>query len=111
MLPERLRRFNAGRAQNSVGSSVLRCACMPAVVCMRRARAETGGGLEDAGAVLGLTPELVEGLGVVEALVGLVEVVDDLLGGGLLAQELLGLVVLAPKRRVGGLGVELFEAL
>jgi len=42
---------------------------------------------------------------------GLVEVVDDLLGGGLLAQELLGLVVLAPKRRVGGLGVELLEAL
>jgi hypothetical protein len=42
---------------------------------------------------------------------GLVEVVDDLLGRGLLAQELLGLVVLAPKRGVCGLGVELFEAL
>jgi len=35
----------------------------------------------------------------------LVEVIDDLLGRGLLAQELLRAVVLGPKRRVGGVGV------
>jgi len=46
---------------------------------------EAGGGLEDAVAVLGLAPELVERRGVVEALLGLVQVVDDLLGRGLLA--------------------------
>jgi hypothetical protein len=72
---------------------------------------ETGGSFENAGVVLGLTPELVERLGVVEALLGVLQVVDDLLGGRLLAQQLLGLVVLAPKRRVGGLGVELLESL
>ena len=61
--------------------------------------------IRDRFAQYGLAPELVEGHGVVEALLGLVEVVDDLLGGGLLAQQLLGLVVLGPERRVGGVGV------
>jgi hypothetical protein len=37
------------------------------------------GGLEDAVGVLGLTPELVEGLGVVEALLGVAQVVDTFL--------------------------------
>ena len=69
---------------------------------------ERAGGLVDAVGVLGLAPELIQGRGVVEALLRLVEVVDGLLGGGLLAQQLLGLVVLGPKRRVGGVRVELF---
>jgi hypothetical protein len=61
--------------------------------------------------VLGLTPELVEGLGVVEALLRVIEVVDDLLGGRLIAQELLGLVVLGPRTTGRRSGVELLEAL
>jgi len=72
---------------------------------------EGGGGLEDAGGVLGLAPELVQRLGVVEALLGVTQVVEQLLEGRLLAQDLLGAVVVGPERGVGGLGVELLEAL
>jgi hypothetical protein len=72
---------------------------------------ERGGRLEDAGRVLGLAPEVVERLGVVEALLGVAQVVDQLLEGRLLAQDDLGLVVVAPERRIGGPGVELLELL
>jgi uncharacterized membrane protein len=68
-------------------------------------------GLEDAVGVLGLTTEVVEGLGVVEALLGVAQVVAQLLEGRLLAQELLRAVVGGPERGVGGERVELLEAL
>jgi hypothetical protein len=73
--------------------------------------AEGRGGLDDAGLVLGLAPEVVEGLGVIEALLGVAQVVEQLLQGRLLAQDLLGAIVVAPEGGVRGLGVEFFESL
>jgi hypothetical protein len=72
---------------------------------------ERRGGLAEAVQVLGLAPEVVEGLGIVEALLGVAQVVALLLEGRLLTQELLRAVVGGPERGVRGERVELLESL
>jgi hypothetical protein len=68
------------------------------------------GGLEDAVGVLGLTPEVVEGLGVVEALLGVAQVVDSFLRVDCSRRSSWALSLLV-QNDGSAVGVELLEAL